>query len=106
MKYIKKPVEIEAFLYDGDMMDSDGIWYVPEWAEAAYRNGVLFYKDAGELYVKTLEGELHVSVGDYIIRGVKGELYPCRKDIFCETYARVQEPVFGCCPYCGKLLEE
>lgn len=105
MKYVKKPIEIEAFRFDGDMKDKDGEWYVPDWAVKAYENGTLFYKDAGELYVKTLEGDLHVSVGDYVLRGVEGELYPCRADIFQKTYSRVQEPVFGYCPYCGKEME-
>ena len=105
MKYVKKPIEIEAFRFDGDMKDKDGEWYVPDWAVKAYENGTLFYKDAGELYVKTLEGDLHVSVGSYVLRGVEGELYPVRADIFKKTYARVQEPVFGYCPYCGKEME-
>jgi hypothetical protein len=39
-----------------------------------------------ELYIKTLEGVHHVSVGDYVIQGVKGELYPCKPDIFEMTY--------------------
>ena len=39
-----------------------------------------------ELYIKTLEGEHHASVGDYIIQGVQGEIYPCKPDIFEATY--------------------
>jgi len=86
MKYVKKPVVIEAFKYDGDMMDKDGKYYVPVWAEKAHKEGTLYYKDAGELYIKTLEGDYRASVGDYIIQGVKGELYPCKPDIFEMTY--------------------
>ena len=86
MKATKKPVTIECFKYDGDLKNSDGKFYVPEWAEKAYNEGVIFFKDEGEMYIKTLEGEHHASVGDYIIRGVNGELYPCKPDIFEKTY--------------------
>ena len=86
MKATKKPVTIECFQYDGDLKFSDGKFYVPEWAEKAYNEGVIFFKDEGEMYIKTLEGEHHASVGDYIIRGVNGELYPCKPDNLEKTY--------------------
>lgn len=92
MKYRKKPVVIEAFQFDGDMIDKTGKWYVPEWAAKAFEAKVLYFdslsKDSPpcELFVKTLEGIHHVSVGDYVIQGVKGELYPCKPDIFEMTY--------------------
>lgn len=95
MKYRKKPVVIEAFKYDGDLMGSDGKYYVPDWAVKAYEDGVMFYDDVGnmpgELFIKTLEGTHHVSVGDYIIQGVNGELYPCKPDIFEKTYEVVDK---------------
>lgn len=90
-KFMKKPVVIEAFQYDGDLMGSNGEYYVPRWAANANEERILFYRDAGELYIKTLEGEMHVSVGDYVIQGVKGELYPCKPDIFEETYQPIGE---------------
>lgn len=96
MKYRKKPVEVEAFRYDGDLMGADGKYYVPGWAEKAYKDGVMYCVGCGDLCIKTLEGEHHVSVGDYIIRGV-GEIYPCKPDIFEVTY----EPVLKPCPFCG-----
>lgn len=78
-KYRKKPVEIEAFQYDGDLKDSDGQYYVPGWAVKAYEDGTMYYGELdgqpGELFIKTLEGIHHASVGDYIIQGVNGELY-------------------------------
>ena len=94
MKYRKKPVEIEAFQYDGDLINSYGEYYVPEWAADAHRKGTMFYgcgrdddeEYIEELFIKTLEGTHHVSVGDYVIQGIKGELYPCKPDIFEETY--------------------
>lgn len=93
MKYRKKPVEIEAFKYDGDLKGRDGKYYCPTWAELAFENGTIFYggQPPVELYINTLEGTHHVSVGDYIIQGVKGELYPCKPDIFEATYETVLE---------------
>lgn len=88
-KYRKKPVVIEAFQYDGDLMNSYGDYYVPPWAEDAFKSGVLYYKEDGELFIKTLEGNMRASVGDYIIRGIQGELYPCKPDVFTETYEEV-----------------
>ncbi len=96
-KYRKKPVVIEAFKYDGDLKGADGKYYVPDWVVQAFDEGVLFYKLQlsplhlpYELCIKTLEGNLQVSVGDYIIRGVNGELYPCKPDIFAKTYEEVE----------------
>lgn len=85
MKYKKKPVVVEAFQYDGDLKGADGKYYVPDWAAEAYEKGIMYY-DLTELFINTLEGTHHVSVGDYIIQGVKGELYPCKPDIFVKTY--------------------
>lgn len=95
MRYMKRPVEVEAFQYDGDLKDRDGNWYVPDWAIKAFKEGVLFfgrtaYIEHG-LFIKTLEGQHLVRYGDYIVRGVKGELYNVRADIFEETYERVEE---------------
>lgn len=91
MKATKKPVTIECFIYDGDLKSSDGKFYVPEWAKKAYEDGTIFFKDQGEMYIKTLEGDHHASVGDIIIRGVNGELYPCKPDIFEKTYNIITE---------------
>ena len=78
MKYRKKPVVIEAFKYDGDLKGSDGQYYVPDWAVKAYEDGTMYYGELdgqpGKLFIKTLEGVHHASVGDYIIQGVNGEL--------------------------------
>lgn len=89
MKYRKKPIVIEAFQYIGNLYN------VPQWATDAFEKRVLFYKygeyeDKDELYIETLEGIHHVSVGDYVIRGVAGELYPCKPDIFELTYEEVE----------------
>lgn len=92
MKYRKKPVVIEAFQYDGDLKGYDSQYYVPDWAVKAFKNKVMFFDGLDsespptELFIKTLEGVHHASVGDYIIQGVNGELYPCKPDIFEKTY--------------------
>ena len=90
MKARKKPVVIEYFEWDGDLMNRDGQYYVPDWAVEALNNGVIFFEGQGELYIKTLEGDHLANVGDFIIQGVKGELYPCRADIFAMTYEPVE----------------
>lgn len=86
----KKPAVIEAFQYDGDLKGADGKYYVPDWAVEAFEEGVMhfgvFDRMPCELFIDTLEGTCHASVGDYIIRGVNGELYPCKPDIFGKTY--------------------
>lgn len=95
MKYRKKPIIIEAFRYDGDLKGSDGKYYVPVWAVEAFEGGILYYDSSDsemppcELYIKTLEGTSHANVGDYIIKGVNGELYSCKPEIFEKTYERV-----------------
>ena len=79
MKFRKKPVIIEAFRYDGDLKDRNGLFYVPFWAQEAYKKGIMYY------------GTHHVSVGDDVIQGVNGEFYPCKLDIFEKTYEEVKE---------------
>lgn len=94
-KYRKKPVEIEAFQYTGHLRDSSGRICVPELAIEAFENGTLMYMSFSplhppcDLYVRTLEGDMHAKVGDYIIKGVNGELYPCKPDIFEKTYEQL-----------------
>lgn len=83
MRYRKKPVVIEAIQSFSDRGTYTAEW--PHWLIDAITNGVVFAKGT-ETFIKTLEGEMRVSEGDYIIRGVKGELYPCKPDIFEATY--------------------
>lgn len=83
-KFRKKPVVIEAHqikrIPDGKP--------TPSWLIEACVSGVVENR-RNELYIKTLEGEMHVADGDWVIQGIKGELYPCKPDIFDATY----EPV-------------
>lgn len=79
-KYRKKPVVIEAVLYSGENGQEIGL-FVGE----ADRN------EGNQFLIHTLEGTLAADPGDYIIRGVQGEFYPCKPDIFEQTYERVED---------------
>jgi hypothetical protein len=88
MKYRKKPVVVEAFKWTGDHMQRED----PEWiVDAILQGKVKVEKSRGfdddlHLKIKTLEGVMTATPGDYIIKGVQGELYPCKPDIFEATY--------------------
>jgi len=90
MKYRKKPVVIEALKWDGTFFGTQVIMSrFVELKTAAMdynieRNECTYWK------IDTLEGGHIVSNGDYIIKGVKGEFYPCKPDIFEMTYERVE----------------
>ena len=90
MKYIKKPIPVEAVQISEDK--NDFIDNYPRWFCDAYDSGEirLSYAFTG-LIVKTLEGEMYAPWGSYIIRGVDGEIYPCREDIFEKTYEPYEE---------------
>lgn len=82
-KFRKKPVVIDAWQFDDE--DFDGR---PDWLTQALRDGSVHYRSGVRPYllVETLEGNHRGDLGDWIIRGVKGELYPCKPDIFALTY--------------------
>lgn len=84
-RYRKKPVVIEAVTWYGKYSDETE-W--PNWFRDGIRTGQLALETAG-LAIITLEGTMIASVGDKIIRGVKGEIYPCKPDIFDATYDEV-----------------
>lgn len=83
MQFRKKPVVIEAVTWYGKYTDGTE-W--PEWFREAIDSGILFTDASRKLNVKTLEGTMQADVEDMIIRGVKGEIYPCKPDIFEITY--------------------
>ena len=90
-KYRKKPVIVEAVIWTGNNLEEiknfvdesllyniyDGAWEVGEAPVIV------------DMQIRTLEGNMSVSVGDYIIKGIEGEFYPCKPDIFKETYETV-----------------
>lgn len=80
MKYRKLPVVIEAIRWDGKNDCLNGTVF----QEALYA-GMAECLD-GSIPIKTLEGTMMANVGDWIIQGTKGEIYPCRNDIFEATY--------------------
>ena len=85
MKYRKKPVIIEAVQFNG--------W---NWAECYQfmSDEVLMFpqemRKKESISIETLEGTMKASIGDYIIKGVNGEFYPCKPDIFEKTYEKVE----------------
>ncbi len=90
MKYRKKPVVVKAIRWTGEDIDE-----VIAFAEGSR---ITFCDDAGVvglvkpcLLIPTLEGVMTAQPGDYIIRGVAGEYYPCKPDIFEQTYEAVME---------------
>lgn len=83
-KYRKKPVVIEAF-----KLEKLGQEY-PAWLTEARKSGSITMVPTG-FVISTLEGEMTAQLGDYIIQGVKGEIYPCKPDIFEATYEEVDD---------------
>ena len=90
-KFRKKPVVIDAFLLLPN--SEERAWKFPWWLLNAVINQPPVARVAadGSIFIKTLEGEMHAQIGDWIIRGVKGELYPCKPDIFEATYEPVED---------------
>lgn len=86
MKYRKKPVIIEAIQFEDN---SDRIIEIHEFMRGDTIRVNYEDKDNPYLKIETLEGIMKASVGDYIIKGVNGEFYPCKPDIFEKTYERV-----------------
>lgn len=79
-KFRKKPVVIDAYCYDQKREN-----YRPDWlTDAITANAVITYPD--HAIIKTLEGDMRADLGDWIIKGVNGEIYPCKPDIFEATY--------------------
>jgi hypothetical protein len=86
MRFRKKPVVIEAVLTADVIRWASSEWVsIPQWLKDAYETGgVILCPDY--ISVRTLEGTMRAEKTDWIIRGVKGELYPCKPDIFAATY--------------------
>ncbi len=89
-KFRKKPVVIEAWEFPGHMKEP-GYASMPEWLRRALAPECPAAHFENEtLIIHTLEGDHTASPGDWIIQGVKGELYPCKPDIFAATYEPVE----------------
>lgn len=91
-KFRKLPVVIEAVLYDWDESNESQGMDEAQDAVADFMEGNL--SAIGEiLEIETLEGTMDAVKGDYIIKGIAGEFYPCKPDIFAKTYEKVNESV-------------
>ena len=91
MKYRKKPIVIEAFKLGADPM--------PDWFAEAITEGRITLRGTSSCHnraydtnadIETPEGRMHADYGDYIILGVKGEIYPCKPDVFRASYEAVR----------------
>ena len=87
-KFRKKPVIIEAHQFTGDNHAQILAWARPNLGEDALTAAQIMKLP---IYIPTLEGEMKANPGDWIIKGVKGEFYPCKPDIFAATYEPVEE---------------
>lgn len=91
-KFRKKPVVIEAMQVDFEGSNLPAIFaWLGEHRGPKAGPRKIFGNDAGEVIIRTLEGDMRVEPLDWIIRGVKGEFYPCKPDIFEATYEQVAE---------------
>lgn len=85
MKYRKKPIVIDAFKW------TPGAFFpAPEFDELHHRARIYDHGVNEHLCIRTLEGDMNASIGDWIIKGVNGEFYPCKPDIFEKTYEAVE----------------
>lgn len=83
--YRKKPVVVEAMQYPGMREHADAI-KVLAWLDAHDVN----HRHEQGLVIRTREGDMRADPGDWIIKGVQGEFYPCKPDIFAATYERAE----------------
>lgn len=83
MRVKKIPVTVEAWQLDHRLIMTCGL----AWVENAWNRGAIdYYK---RWYIETLEGTMKADDGDYLVKGVRGELYPVKGEIFWETYERL-----------------
>ena len=90
MKFRKKPVVVDAIQY---LPNEQSVNAIMELASSGTRTVENFVSPEGHynMYIETLEGKMQARIGDWIIRGVSGELYPCKPDIFLKTYEVVND---------------
>ena len=92
MRFRKKPVEVDAIQYQRE----ENIMTVQDFFGDGDGREFIYLPEKNEYAIRTLEGDMVVSNGDWIIRGVKGEYYPCKPDIFVATYEPIlQEKLKG-----------
>lgn len=88
-KFRKKPVVIEAVKFRGSTTQ---VGALKKWIrEGTYTEPTVVTSDITSFVIDTLEGLMRVKAGDWVIRGVQGEFYPCKPDIFTATYEPTEE---------------
>ena len=91
MKYRKRPIIVEAFRWTADHWQKED----PKWIIDAIKQDKIYFVhnliSGGEMRIITLEGTHTAKRGDWVIKGIKGEIYPCKNDIFLETYEEVND---------------
>jgi hypothetical protein len=80
VRYKTKPCEIEAIQWTGK-----NIIELLDWGQ-----GKILWNDADDLFIDTLEGRMKASINDYIIKGLRGEFYPCKPDVFEKKYEKIK----------------
>lgn len=79
-KYKTKPCEIEAIQWTGK-----NIIELLDWGQ-----GKILWNDVDDLFIDTLEGRMKANINDYIIKGLRGEFYPCKADVFEKKYEKIK----------------
>jgi len=82
-KYRKKPVVVEAIQWNIDEKTMEEV--------SKFMNKTRIELSFGKLWIDTLEGKMFADIGDWIIKGIKNEFYPCKPDVFEKTYEKVEE---------------
>lgn len=80
VRYKTKPCEIEAIQWTGK-----NIIELLDWGQ-----GKILWNDADDLFIDTLEGRMKADINDYIIKGLRGEFYPCKPDVFEKKYEKIK----------------
>ena len=79
-RYRTKPCEIEAIQWTGENLIE-----LLDWGQ-----GNILWNDVDDLFIDTLEGRMKANINDYIIKGLKGEYYPCKPDVFEKKYEEIK----------------
>jgi hypothetical protein len=88
MKFRKKPVVIDAIQFIDD--ESETLIKIHQFMDASDLRISYAIPNKPVIIIETLEGDMGASIGDYIIKGIQGEFYPCKPDIFEATYEEVK----------------
>jgi hypothetical protein len=92
-RYKKKPVEVEATQFTTNNENgSPEMDTIVNWVNKG-RDAMGAWHNGTDIYIQTLEGQMRAVVGDWIIRGIKGEFYPCKPDIFEDSYEIVNDDI-------------